>query len=519
MAAKDALFELIKSLSPAEKRYFKLEISKYSSSKQNDYQRLYELMDKEEQYDEKTFKRKLKGDPLLKRFSGIKNYLYNLLLKVLVQMHKDRNVFAKLHYSLEEISILYDRQMYKQASKKVRQAIKLAEECQKYDYLLVLNRWALRLSEFEETHEKSMKNIHSFLDDKKRVLAELELEMEIEVLYETIETYKRGMARTEEEKAYYQSFLNSPVLSRAQQSDSVYIQSMAWGLVDICSFMSAAPKTEIYQIGLKRKAVFDGLSATTLKEFAYYYCASCFDFLQVLLSLKKYDEFVSTLAEVKSYWEENGDYFDGFTQNVFYLTVNYFSTKFPRLIGDFDQIVQLGYELKDDLLNRIDKGGHDRAMFIIPLNIAFAYFVKEDYEEALFWWRVVLNDTKNTIRPDVLGIAHICHLLTQYELGNRSILDYQVDRAQRFLSTKSKLYDFEKSFLSFFRRVRTLSHWDSEYEKAFLKLKSQLQELVDKGAFEKSYIQDLYFIQWVESKLNKSSFEEQIQAHLSMVLI
>lgn len=162
----------------------------------------------------------------------------------------------------------------------------------------------------------------------------------------------------------------------------------------------------------------------------------------------------------------------------------------------------------------MERGGQDKAMYIIPLNIAFAYFVKEDYEEALFWLRVVINDNKNTIRPDVLGIAHICHLLTQYELGNRSILDYQVDRAHRFLSTKSKLYDFEKSFLSFFRKVRTLSHWDSEYEKAFKKLKSQLQELVDQGTFEKSYIQDLYFIQWTDSKLNKKSFEAQILEHL-----
>lgn len=46
------LHELIHSLKPSEKRYFKLEASKHNSDKKNKYLSLFEAVEKQKEYNE-----------------------------------------------------------------------------------------------------------------------------------------------------------------------------------------------------------------------------------------------------------------------------------------------------------------------------------------------------------------------------------------------------------------------------------------------------------------------------------
>ena len=49
---KEALFELIKSLSKSEKRYFKLLSSRHTIGDENNYVKLFDFIDKQTTYDE-----------------------------------------------------------------------------------------------------------------------------------------------------------------------------------------------------------------------------------------------------------------------------------------------------------------------------------------------------------------------------------------------------------------------------------------------------------------------------------
>src|SRR5690606_29090045 len=100
------LFQLIKSLSQSEKRFFKLETSKYSRKEQNDYLILYELIEKQEEYDEEAIKTVLKGSKILSRLPGVKNYLFNLILKTLTQYHAERNSHQQISSLLQQVDVL-----------------------------------------------------------------------------------------------------------------------------------------------------------------------------------------------------------------------------------------------------------------------------------------------------------------------------------------------------------------------------------------------------------------------------
>ena len=85
------LFDLIKSLSKAEKRFFKLETNRYKSKSNKVYIEVYKILDNQDIYNEEELKKKLPTQSNI-RLPQLKNYLYNLILKILIQFNSKKNI-------------------------------------------------------------------------------------------------------------------------------------------------------------------------------------------------------------------------------------------------------------------------------------------------------------------------------------------------------------------------------------------------------------------------------------------
>ena len=77
--AKKHLFELIQSLSMSEKRFFKVFSSRHVIGNENDYVKLFDLIQAMDIYDENLVVKA----KFVKNSSAEKNYLYRLILKSL----------------------------------------------------------------------------------------------------------------------------------------------------------------------------------------------------------------------------------------------------------------------------------------------------------------------------------------------------------------------------------------------------------------------------------------------------
>ena len=150
MRSTDTLFQLIKSLSQSEKRFFKLETSKYSRKDQNDYLVLYELLDKQVEYDEVAIKKALKGSKILSRLPGVKNYLFNLILKALAQYHAERNSHQQISTLLQQIDILFSKGLYKAARKLLVKARKIADDFERLSYQIIISEWEHKFADLED---------------------------------------------------------------------------------------------------------------------------------------------------------------------------------------------------------------------------------------------------------------------------------------------------------------------------------------------------------------------------------
>ena len=96
MIASDELYKLIKSLSSSEKRFFKIYASRHVIGKENNYVLLFDAIALQKSYSEKAIKVKFSGEPFMKRFAAVKNYLHLLIIKSMRNFHSGSTIDIEL---------------------------------------------------------------------------------------------------------------------------------------------------------------------------------------------------------------------------------------------------------------------------------------------------------------------------------------------------------------------------------------------------------------------------------------
>src|SRR5262245_23685897 len=105
MRKQDYLFNLVKSLSPAEKKYFKQHTRLMGGKKQ--YDKLFDAMDAMETYDHAALARKM--GIATGKLAHDKEYLQQILLRLLRHFYETDSVRMSLPAMAEEVYLLQRR--------------------------------------------------------------------------------------------------------------------------------------------------------------------------------------------------------------------------------------------------------------------------------------------------------------------------------------------------------------------------------------------------------------------------
>ena len=129
--ASDDLFELIKALTPREKRYFKIHAKTHVIGKyKNSYEKLFDAINywpDDMPYDEKVFKRKHKGKTFIKNLSVEKNYLHELILETMRSFHDKKTIDRQINDLLLDEDFFRKKRLNEQRQKAIDKAKKLAQ--------------------------------------------------------------------------------------------------------------------------------------------------------------------------------------------------------------------------------------------------------------------------------------------------------------------------------------------------------------------------------------------------------
>ena len=166
---KTELFQLIKSLSKSEKRYFKLFCNQMGGAA--NYVRLFDAMDAQEGFDEDAIREKFHGEKMLRQLHVTKNYLRQLILKALRNYHSKFSKDAELKDMLRNVEILFHKELYNHCQTELRRAEKMAQDFELKTSLVDVITWKRKVE--QALRPQNYKAFHQILLEQDKALEKL----------------------------------------------------------------------------------------------------------------------------------------------------------------------------------------------------------------------------------------------------------------------------------------------------------------------------------------------------------
>jgi hypothetical protein len=179
---------IIKSLSKAEKRYFKMCVNSVHKN-ENNYTILFDAINAQEEYNENKLLRKLKKYPFSKQISRTKYLLYEQILKVLRQLYSSRSEHAKLGALLNSAEVLFYKTFYHQAEEVLKRAKKIAMANELFGLQQEIMEREKLLLPYLENHKTIKPAISKFLNSYERIAQLLKTENEYKALHTKVRLY------------------------------------------------------------------------------------------------------------------------------------------------------------------------------------------------------------------------------------------------------------------------------------------------------------------------------------------
>ena len=210
------LFDLIKSLSGAEKRYFKLFIQRGKSQTNNKYTRLFDAIDAQSEYDDEALRKIIyKGKPIHSRkFSELKSYLYELILKSLQGYDEQNSVDFKLKNILLNIRVLVKRGHYTEALEQVRKGKKLAYTFDQFSVVLDFMAWEKRIAHTRDDISMLDEQLEIIEEEESSCLQQIAYVNKFQNLFYRILVVMRkySLLRSEEKINKLKKLLDTPLM-------------------------------------------------------------------------------------------------------------------------------------------------------------------------------------------------------------------------------------------------------------------------------------------------------------------
>ena len=513
MQTSDELFLLIKSLSPSEKRHFKVFASKHViGGDKNNYVKLFDAINKQNDYSEIEIKGEFSKHSFIKRLPSEKNYLYKLILKSLGSYYHDGTVDLFLKERLKQIQILYAKALYKQSQKILTRVKKIAYKHEKYLQVLEILHWEHLIIRSELNFEESGKIIKQIFREMKQVLEIIKNLNEYKELSSEIfiEYRKTGVVRSKNDADRFEKIITAEILQDENKAISYEAKYYFYGIFTNYYFA----KNDIlngYEICKKHlKLIESGIEDH--KENLHQYVIVFMGLLSSCLHLRKFDEFKTNLIKFREIPDRFHEKSERIHERIFTSGYLHESEMYIKQ-GSFDKGVEIIPQMTTGLEKYADKINSDSRMAMY-YNIAYLYFGTDAYTKTSAFLNHIINDTDIEFRRDIYCFARILNLVLHYELGNDDLLEYIVKSTYRFLYKRKRLYKFETSFLDFIRQKLPKVKSNKELVGAFKELKIEL-EAIAKDPFEKKALEYFDFISWLESKIGNRPFAEIVKEKMS----
>lgn len=502
----DHLFKLIKTLSKAEKRNFRLYVNRIQSNETVNFVQLFDVLDKQKVYQEDLIYKKI---PSLKKrqLSNTKAHLYKQLLTSLRLIHIASNPDMQIRENIDYARLLYNKGLYLQSLKLLE---KVKSQAKEHDYSILL----LEIIEFEKLIESRHITRSSGMRAEELSVETLLLRNQVSSTTDlsnlALRLYglyiKVGYARNEKDyfmvKEFFQANLSTDNYQAFGTYEKIYwCQAHVWYNYIIQDFLMC------YKYAQKWVDLFDEDEKLKERE-PDLYMKAMHNLLLTLFNVRHYNVFCKAFYALTSFVEEKQT---SFTENSKIQAFTYINTNRINkffMEGNFAEGVHQIATLEDEL-NAFNLYLDKHRVLVLYYKMACLYFGSGDNSMAIYYLNKVINFKAENLRQDIQCFARILNLIAHYELGNNELIEYQLKSVFRFLSKLDDLHLVQQEILSFLRKT---IHIDRKNMKPqFIKLKERMI-LLTEHPYEKRPFLYLDIISWLEAKITGVAVAEIIRS-------
>ncbi len=438
-----------------EKRYFKLFAGRHLVGGKNTSLILFDVIAAMETYDERALHDRFAGEAFLKRFTVTKHRLYDTILASLEAFHADSSVDSRLNRQLHRVEILYQRGLYPDSEKVLRNARLLAEQHGKTHVLVHVSDWERRLMERMNYEGVRDEDLRMLADRGSAVIGEIG---RMEQLWQLksrsfMLLYRQGKARSEHGEEALRGILHDPALRDDDEKGSPRARFLRHHILSAIAFsLNDMPLCE-HHLESNDRLLQDesrhfqdepNLVLSVLSNLAYMRLRSG-RYAEALEGLKRFKRIPAMLPDTPS---------QDLEMKVFAMGMSLELATLCRL-GEFAKVLEklpsleTGLHKFNDRLSVIRKAG-------IRFQAAWACFSAGRYDLAAHWCRDLLNERGIEQHVEMLAMGRLLELMILLETGKTDLLIYAVRNVERFLRSHRRQFRFERAMLAYVKaRMRT----------------------------------------------------------------
>lgn len=504
------LFDLVKSMTKSEKRFFKLSSTLQSGEK--NYIRIFDVIDEQDEYDEQKVKDKFKGETFIQHFPSEKNHLYKLILKSLRNFHSENSINSILRQEIKNIEILYKKALYRECAKFVSRAKKMALEHEKFYYLFDLINWEKQLLEEEYETGDFDKDLDQLISEETQCIEKLRNLAEYHMIYSRANFVirKGGFARTENERKIVREISNYHLIKGKNTALSARAASICYYIKGVCAAFDRDYEEAL--VNFEKVKDIINRNEKLRPDLASRYVRMLNLTLNCYIESKRFNEANAIIQELNRIKDDEGFDSTNIQLRIFTTTVTA-QLQICNKTGDYQRGISLVPEIikmLDKLSSKINK----EQVVEFYYNLSGIYFIAGEYKEALYWLNKVLNDNEKNLRRDIYNFSRIFNLVIHYELGNYDLLEYVIKSTTRYLNKDEKEYNAEMILIKHLRKLIKTTN-DKLKQEGYKNMKQDLEEIFENKG-EDLLLNYFDILTWVESKIQRVAFPELLKRGLEV---
>lgn len=500
MKTQDDLFELIKSLTKAEKSYLSKFAKGFSKKENPAHFELIEILDGMKEYDEKLFAKKTQH---IKNLSYLKNYTYHFVIENLVKANAGQSKYYELNAQAVACNILFDKGLYGQCEKNIKKIRKEASEHGYYDILLKVDTIQERISREELHLDKILENLEQ--NKSKELFDKISTVGEIKQLYAELSTYTLKNPDQLDERV--KSAKSKAILLIDQHKNETDIEIQRW-IMQLDVMLNVLNRSFKSFSKIKKTLKLYESNQVLLKENFHEYMMLNTLYFFIFCKTNHHGAALSHINHLKEVIHNDSL---GLTDQV--------RQKFLQRTNNFliNHCIENGHwKIIDDQIDTVFKEFdlYERSLGSLDFMwfchfASYYFFTVEQFSKAHHWIYKMINSDFYPDRKMSHTVTRIYLLFLQYELKNHDYLLSALRNEKRYVDKLGIGDEMEAVIIQSLEKAL-----NGENEKAHLK---KLKEVLSEKSFKKNLtanILDFFNVYaWLDSKIKDKPFRSCFESN------